>query len=52
MIILFDFSRKNNLGIGPIVADDDWNQQTGYWLSGHIFGYYINWFLPWRRRMR
>ena len=48
---LFNFNRNNRLGTARVVADDDYSQQTGIWLSGRVLGFYISVRFPWRKRL-
>jgi hypothetical protein len=47
----FNFGRNNRLSTCRIVDNDDYGLQTGYWLSGRVFGCYISVEIPWRRRL-
>lgn len=40
--MLFNFGRNNHLHWARVVADDDYNQTVGRWLSGRIFGFYVS----------
>jgi hypothetical protein len=51
MNILFDRGRSNRLAWARVCADDDHHQILGFWLSGRVFGFYINLLFPWRHRL-
>lgn len=47
----FNFGRNFRLGATQVCSDDDYSRIVGIWISGRIFGLYINIMLPnWGRK--
>lgn len=48
---LWDFGRANNMSTARVVDDEDHRQQVYWWVAGRIFGVYVSFRIPWRRRL-